>query len=547
VAPGGGPLTNTASAGSPVADPNLLNNTNAAVTGVVLGAADVAIFKAGPAVGIAGSNLVYTITATNSGPSSAVNVVVQDNLPSNVIFQGASGGGSLSGNLVVWPAMILTNGATTNFTVSITAPSSGSFTNIAFSTSVTPDPNTNNNNGTLPGSRVTTSVVTNIADVSITVSGPPIITVGDGFFYMLTVSNGGPSTAVNTLVTNLLPTNVAFASASGGGVNTNNIVTWPVIPSLTNGQSTNLIVTVTPSTLGSTNLFSTYDTNHPFSFDETNTASGFLTNLASAFAATLDTNLVNNSASSAYTNAQVQTVIVPGMFSIFISTNTYPTNGLQGVVNNRIYAIGANLFIVGTSAYNPQTDLYEETVSVTNIGTVAVHALRLYVNGPGGIPVPLRSGVTLNNATGTDTNGQYVEYDPPYNSPLTTNPPNNFVTFQLEFYVANRLPFTNSLTAVAILAPTIAPLNETGVSVHGSFVYNVPNDPRFLIQITNTIPGRTYTIEYSTNMASPWIVVVPSIVASANSTFWYDDGPPATLSKPSLGGGMRMYQVILDP
>ncbi len=467
----------------------------------------------------------------------AVNVVVQDNLPLNVIYQGASGGGSLSGNLVVWPAMILTNGATTNFTVSITAPASGSFTNIAFSTSATPDPNTNNNNGTLPGSRVTTSVVTNIADVSITVSGPPIITVGDGFFYTLTVSNGGPSTAVNTLVTNLLPTNLVFASASGGGVNTNNIVTWPVIPSLTNGQVTNLILTVAPLPGVSTVSNSL---NNPFNFVETVAPTAeFLTNLASAFAATLDTNLVNNSASSAYTNAEVQTVVTNGVFSVFLATNTYPTNA---ALANTITPVPGSpgLFIVGTSAFNPQTGLYEENVTVTNLGTAVVHALRLYVTD-------LRRGVTIYNATGSDTNGQYVEYDPPYDSPIYNsppfNPPTNSVTFQLEFYVSDYLPFTNKLLAVAILAPVTTLPPGTPLAINHFFTDSrIAGDIRFGIQF-NSIPGRTYTILYGNAANAITNVAVPSIVANASTTQWYDDGPPETASKASS----RYYQVILDP
>jgi hypothetical protein len=348
------------------------------------------------------------------------------------------------------------------------------------------------------------------------------------------VTNAGPNTAVNTLVTNLLPTNLVFASTSGGGINTNNIITWPVIPSLTNGQATNFVLTVTPVAGVSTVTTNT----NPFNFVETNTTPsvGFLTNKASAFAVTFDPNLTNNSASSAYTNAQVQTVIVPGVFSIFISTNTYPTNGLQGIITNTIIPIGNGLFIVGTSAWNPETQLYEETVTVTNLGTATVYSLRVYVGH-------LRSGVTLYNATGTNNIGTYVEYDPPSATPLI---PGNSVTFLLEFYVTDGQPFTNSLTAVAALT---TPPPVIGVQPVTIIVPNVPDtrDPnnRYLIQFA-TIPGRTYTIEYkdSLNPLVPWNIAVPSIVASSTSTLWYDDGPPETLSKP---GGSRFYRVFLDP
>jgi hypothetical protein len=278
---------------------------------------------------------------------------------------------------------------------------------------------------------------------------------------------------------------------------------------------------------------------------------GILTNHASAFAATFDPNTNNNTASATYPNAQVQTVISNGVFSVFIATNTYLPTGLNGIVTNRIISAGSpGLFVVGTSAYNPQTDLYEEFVTVTNLGTTVVHALRLYVSGPGG--GPLRSGVTLENATGMTTNGvPYVEYDPPYNStlypPLYPYPnPTNNVTFSLEFLVANRLPFTNTFSAVAILAPQVVPVSGVGVYVNTNYLdLRIPGDERFLIGF-DSIPGRTYTILYGNTADAITNVAVPSLVAGADVTLWYDDGPPETLSNPS-SAGIRLYKVILDP
>jgi len=313
-------------------------------------------------------------------------------------------------------------------------------------------------------------------------------------------------------------------------------VTWPVFPVLANGQATNLVLTVTSSTNGSAILIQTNNPN-PFNFVETDMTSTItLTNVASAFSVTFDPNLTNNSASTAYTNAQVQTQIVPGVFSIFIATNTYPTNGLQGVITNTIIPIGPNLFIVGTSAWNPETQLYEENVTVTNLGVASVYSLRVYVGH-------LRSGVTLYNATGTNSSGQYVEYDPPSSTPLLSG---NSVTFLLEFLVADGQPFTNSLTAVAIVAPPASTVTGSSVSSTPSFqdLRNSTNS-RFLIQFVS-IPGRTYTIEYGPDMNSITNIAVPSIVASSTSTVWYDDGPPKTLSPPSSVPS-RFYQVILDP
>jgi hypothetical protein len=139
-----------------------------------------------------------------------------------------------------------------------------------------------------------------------------------------------------------------------------------------------------------------------------------------------------------------------------------------------------------------------------------------------------------------------VEYDPPYNSPVNPYPAaNSTVTFLLEFFVADRHPFTNSLSAVAIMAPVTGPFLGTPMTINNLFFDSrSTSGNRFVIQF-NSVPGRTYTIEYSDDLVT-WNIAVPSIVASANVTQWYDDGPPKTLSKPGSVPS-RFYRVFLDP
>jgi hypothetical protein len=158
--------------------------------------------------------------------------------------------------------------------------------------------------------------------------------------------------------------------------------------------------------------------------------------------------------------------------------------------------------------------------------------------------------VTLYNGTGTNNGVPYVEYDPPYDSPLNPYPQaGNSVTFTLEFFVTDRRPFTNSLTATAIIAPVVAPVNSTnGATIVQSGFNDVrnPANPRFLVEFTS-IPGRTYTVEYSDDDMVTWQLAVPSIVASTTSTFWYDDGPPVTVTPPPYPNAGRFYRVLLNP
>ena len=536
----GGTFTNIASGGSTTLDLYVTNNNgslpNARSVTVIAPVADVVVFKTGDTNVNAGAVANYTITVSNAGPSTATSIVVQDTLPAGGTFQSATAGYSTNvAGVVTWNLSTLAPGAVTTYNISLLASASvSSLLDIATATSPISDPNTNNNNGSLPQSRVTTTVKP-VADVQVFLYGPTNVTLGDGFSYTVVVSNGGPSSAISTLTRDFLPTNLVFTSASGGGILSNGVVVWPLLPLLTNGQATNFTVNVAQSAIGSTNLFS-FPPNQ-YNFIETNTSFfvGSLTNVVSAFATTFDPNTNNNNGT--LPTAQVRTVITPGVFSVFLATNTYPNNALP---TNTIIPIGPNLFIVGTSAYNRQTQLYEEFVTVTNIGTVPVHALRLYVGG-------LRNGVTLYNATGTNNNNvPYVEY----NSPLLPFPAftnGSSVTFVLEFWVTDRHPFTNSLTAVAIPAPTVARLGGTeATKITEGFLDKRNPNWRFILQFTST-PGQTYTVEYSDDSMATWNISVPSIVASATSTFWYDDGPPTTISRPDPSRLTRFYRVIRNP
>jgi len=81
-----GLATNRAVIVSSAADPNLLNNTSSAVS-LVTPAADVALSVAGP-VGqvVVTSNLVYSLTVSNRGPTFATNVMLTATLPPNTLF-----------------------------------------------------------------------------------------------------------------------------------------------------------------------------------------------------------------------------------------------------------------------------------------------------------------------------------------------------------------------------------------------------------------------------------------------------------------------------
>lgn len=203
-----------------------------------------------------------------------------------------------------------------------------------------------------------------------------------------------------------------------------------------------------------------------------------------------------------------------------------------GLISIVVAPVSTNQFSIAAAAavLDAQTGLFVQRVNVTNTGAATVAAVRLTVRD-------LRSGVTLQNASGNNAGQPSVRYDASLN-------PGQGVTFVLEFYVPDRMPFTSTLEADAVVPSS----NNTGaggaVPVDRSFLdRSDPAHPRFTIEFAS-VPGRSYTIIYTDDLVN-WKAATPSFTASANITQWHDDGPPKTVSEP--GSGSRFYRVTTAP
>ncbi|HEY3215102.1 MAG TPA: OmpA family protein [Candidatus Eisenbacteria bacterium] len=277
-APVSGTLLNIAAATSTTADPTPANNDGSAaasrVTTTVIEQADLAVTKTGPATVSALGSIGYTLTVTNSGPSSATNVVLRDILPAGVTFVSASNGGTQAAGIVTWPGVAnLANGASFSRTVTVIAPATGTLVNVGSATASTADPDAANNDGSAMASRATTTIA-EIADLAVTKSGPASVNALGSIGYTLTVTNHGPSSASTITLRDTLPVGVAFVSASNSGTQSGGVVTWPSVASLANGASLIRTVTVTAP------------------------ATGALLNVAAATSATADPTPANNDGSA---------------------------------------------------------------------------------------------------------------------------------------------------------------------------------------------------------------------------------------------------------
>jgi uncharacterized repeat protein (TIGR01451 family) len=211
-----GSISNTgaiASASGEV-DLNLANNSVTALATAVLPQTDISVAaSATPNPVTTGSNFTASITVTNLGTNSALNVVVSNTLPAGVTFVSASASqgsaanvsGTVVGTLGTIPAA---GSATLNFTVTATA--AGAVTNVARASTLSVDGNSANDSATLVVSVANAAPVilasgANLVQESI-VPANAAIDPGETVTVSLTLTNAGQVDAAN-LVATLLAAN----------------------------------------------------------------------------------------------------------------------------------------------------------------------------------------------------------------------------------------------------------------------------------------------------------------------------------------------------
>ena len=217
-------------AASTITDANLSNNV--ATASVVIGpTTDLSITKAASTPTLAlGATTLFTLTVANLGPTAVTGARIVDVIPANlgtVSFVSASGlasatltANSLSGNNFTGTATLPVNSTLTVVLRAVGGTTSQviNSANIAAPAGVT-DPNPSNNTGT---AQVT---IGGQVDLSISKSASPT-TLADNqtTVFTLIVSNSGPSTATNAVVSDVLPsglngvTLISTSGAAGGTV-----------------------------------------------------------------------------------------------------------------------------------------------------------------------------------------------------------------------------------------------------------------------------------------------------------------------------------------
>ena len=208
-------VTNDASVSTATSDPNAGNDSTSEDTTIAT-SADVSVSKVDSADPVlAGTGFSYTVTVANAGSSDATLVQLVDTLPAEVTFVSATpaqGSCSELAGTVTCDLGTIADGSSVDVVIAVTVPAGQAATTVTNDASVstaTTDPNAAND-ATSEDTTITTS-----ADVSVTKvdSADPVL-AGTGFSYTVTVNNIGPSDAALVALTDVLPSEVTYVSAT---------------------------------------------------------------------------------------------------------------------------------------------------------------------------------------------------------------------------------------------------------------------------------------------------------------------------------------------
>jgi uncharacterized repeat protein (TIGR01451 family) len=189
-------------------------------SGVVPASADLSITKDDAADPVtAGSNIAYNLSVTNSGPDTAENVVVTDPLPAGTAYVSSTASVGSCAHLTGTVTCLLGNladEATATMQIVVSTTGAGERSNTATVASDTADPDETDDDSTETTAVDAVPSPSN-ADLSLIKSATPNpVTVGDTINYVVQVANSGPAGASGVVLTDTLPSQVSFTSATPG-------------------------------------------------------------------------------------------------------------------------------------------------------------------------------------------------------------------------------------------------------------------------------------------------------------------------------------------
>jgi len=205
-----GSVTNEIGVATPTTESNYLNNADL-VTVPIVQSADLAINKtANPMIVENNGTVTYTLTILNGGPSAVTDFIVVDLLPSELEHATWTLDGTPMGQWEGIYSYTAPDGtsfemgaqAVIQITTEVTGTVMHGFTNTAFVDSSTIDPFPTNNTSSIA---VFLHVPSSDLSIDKELISPSPLIPGNDVSYLITVTNNGPDDAINTVITDIVP------------------------------------------------------------------------------------------------------------------------------------------------------------------------------------------------------------------------------------------------------------------------------------------------------------------------------------------------------
>src|SRR5438270_1244009 len=450
-------------------------------------------------------NVTYTVQVYNSSSSTSTNTVLTNTLPSNATYvsSSAANGGSCSqsGGTVTcnWGSITASGFYTT--TIIVTPTSGGPLTLSASVSGTETDSNTANNTA---NKSTTVNSQIDLRVYSISGSPDPITLNTGNVTYSVNVYNGSSSQGTNTVLTNTLPANSTFVSASvtnsGTCTQSGSTVTcnWTSIPA--SGFYTATII-VTP------------------------TSGGTLTLSSSVSGTEADSNTANNNGNKSVTvNSQIDLQIYSisatpdpitlNTGNVTYSVNVYNASTSQGTSTVLTNTLPTNSTYVSSSAANSGTCIHSGSTVTCNwasISTSGFYTVTIVVTPTAGGPLALSSSVsgTESDPNTANNNG---------NKSVTVNDQIDLKLYSISgspnpiTFGAGNVTFTVNVYNQSTSQGTNVVLTNTLPS-NSTYVSSSPSNSG-----TCTHSGSTVTCTWTSlpafNLYSATIVVTPTIPGS---------------------------------
>ena len=194
-----------------------------------------------------GQDVTYSVGISNIGTATATGLTLSDPVPAGASFVSATLDSTVVNGVLTFTNLgNLAPGDSIDLNIVLRPSIAGTLTNSVTVTEAETDPTPDNNTFTLG-----TRVIGPSLDGTLTGTAPDTVTLGQDVTYTLTATYTGSESDVGGSLTDTLPTNATFVSATGNPTLTNGVLTFTLGGSLNSPDAFSFTIVVHPTVAGS--------------------------------------------------------------------------------------------------------------------------------------------------------------------------------------------------------------------------------------------------------------------------------------------------------